>query len=233
MGGQDACLRPVCPCWSWWSFVLRMDVMSSVGVDFAEQKKNIIQGWPERTGLPTHIRHPSQKVSWLKTGGSLRRHIWAGLARNILTADKVCRTPFEKAHMASLRVVLGVLARRWRKRAPPSTLVIRKVSSSQEPFTQAPKGQAHGAPPWSTVHGPCSTATTAVIAGKMQGESATAVASDLRDREVDGRVSGPVCDGSGLGPMNGGIPIRARGSQHALPATRMPCVARLLKSRYS
>lgn len=83
--------------------------------------------------------------------------------------------------------------RRWRRRAPPHTLVIRKVSSSQEPFTQAPKGQAHAA----MVHGPCSTATTAAIAGKMQGESATAVASEgqgqgLRDsgREVDGRVSG-------------------------------------------
>lgn len=35
-------------------------------------EKNIIQGWPEGTGLPTHIRHPSQKVSWLKRGGSWR-----------------------------------------------------------------------------------------------------------------------------------------------------------------
>ena len=41
----------------------------------------------------------------------MEEHIWAGLARNILTADKVCRTPFRKAHMASLRVVLGVLAK--------------------------------------------------------------------------------------------------------------------------
>lgn len=175
--------------------------------------------------LPTPIRHPSENVRRLakgRRGGSLRSTYgqdWQGKS-SLLT--RFAGRHFKSSHGQSESGAL-VLQRRWGRRAPPTTLAIGQ--GFKQPRTLHPSSKGGKPLKLTPVHGLCCIATTAssiAVAGKMQVECATAVASggQVAQRQGINRVSTTAPD---RGQWPGCLPIRLRGSQHVLlPGCHVP-----------